>query len=89
MVLDAHAQCVDQDGDHNPPVEVLALHNPLQLVAKGLPKAGESVPLLRFLLLLFLLLVPLLLDLVSLVPMLHILGELVDPGIVVVRLVAV
>lgn len=38
VVLDAHAEGVDQDGDHDAPVEVLALHDPLQL----LPEADEG-----------------------------------------------
>lgn len=38
VVLDAHAEGVDQDGDHDAPVEVLALHDPLQL----LPEAHEG-----------------------------------------------
>lgn len=63
MILNAHAQRIDEDGDHDPTVEILALHDPFQLVAKGLPELGYLVPLLGwFPFLLFL--VPLLLDLV-------------------------
>lgn len=77
MVLDAHAQRVDKNGYHNPPVEVLALHDPLQLAAESLPQAGDLVPLLGF----FLLPpppAPLLLELVSVVAVPQVLGELVD-----------
>lgn len=40
VVLDAHAEGVDQDGDHDPPAEVLAVHN----LAKGVtdqPPEGQ------------------------------------------------
>lgn len=77
VVLDAHAQRVDKNGYHNPPVEVLALHDPLQLAAESLPQAGDLVPLLGF----FLLPpppAPLLLELVSVVAVPQVLGELVD-----------
>lgn len=77
MVLDAHAQRVDEDGDHNPPVEILALHDLLQLAAESLPQAGDLVPLLGFLLLPPLP-APLLLELVSVVAVPQVLGELVD-----------
>lgn len=86
MVLDAHAQRVDENGYHNPPVEVLALHDPLQLAAESLPQAGDLVPLLGF----FLLSsppAPLLLELVSVVAMPQVLGELVDA--IAVRVAAV
>lgn len=77
VVLDAHAQRVDENGDHNPPVEVLAFHDPLQLAAERLPQAGDLVPLLGLLLL------PpppaaLLLELVPVVAVPQVLGELVD-----------
>lgn len=77
MVLDAHAQRIDENGYHNPPVEILALHDPLQLAAESLPQAGDLVPLLGFLLLLPPP-APLLLELVSVVAVLQVLGELVD-----------
>lgn len=88
MVLDTHAQRVDENGYHDPPVEVLALHDPLQLAAESLPQAGDLVPLLGF----FLLPpppAPLLLELVSVVAVPQVLGELVDAiavGVAAVRL---
>lgn len=88
MVLDAHAQRVDEDGDHDPSVEVLALHDPLQLAAERLPQAGDLVPLLGFLLL-PLPPAPLLLQLVPVVAVPQVLGELVDAvavGVAAVRL---
>lgn len=86
MVLDAHAQRVDENGYHDPPVEVLALHDPLQLAAESLPQAGDLVPLLGFLLLLPPP-APLLLELVPVVAMPQVLGELVDT--IAVRVAAV
>lgn len=77
MVLNAHAQRVDENGDHNAPVEVLALHDPLQLAAKSLPQARDLVPLLG-LLLLPPPPAPLLLELVPVVAVPQVLGELVD-----------
>lgn len=88
VVLDAHAQRVDEDGDHDPSVEVLALHDPLQLAAERLPQAGDLVPLLGFLLL-PLPPAPLLLQLVPVVAVPQVLGELVDAvavGVAAVRL---
>lgn len=43
MVLNAHAERVDQDGDHDAPVEVLALHDPLQLLPEAHKGAHYSV----------------------------------------------
>ena len=43
MVLDAHAERVHQDGDHDPPVEVLAVHDPLQLVPEAAPQQHQPV----------------------------------------------
>lgn len=50
MVLNAHAEGVDEDGDHDPAVEVFALHDPLELGAKRLPQLHHLVPLLGLLL---------------------------------------
>lgn len=86
VVLDAHAQRVDENGYHNPSVEILAFHDPFQLAAKSLPQAGDLIPLLGF----FLLLpppAPLLLELISVVAMPQVLGELVDA--IAVRVAAV
>lgn len=46
VVLDAHAEGVDQDGDHDAPVEVLALHDPLQLLPEAHEGSHHSVAVL-------------------------------------------
>lgn len=38
VVLDAHADRIDKDGDHNPSVEVLALHDTPELHTHFIPK---------------------------------------------------
>lgn len=38
VVLDAHADCIDKDGDHNPSVEVLALHDTPKFHSHFIPK---------------------------------------------------
>jgi len=37
MVLDAHADCIDEDGDHNPSVEVLAFDDTPKLHSHFIP----------------------------------------------------
>lgn len=37
MVLDAHADCIDEDGDHNPSVEVLAFNDTPKLHSYFIP----------------------------------------------------
>lgn len=41
MVLDPHAQSVDQDGDHNPSSKVLAVHDLPKCVAHQPPEANN------------------------------------------------
>lgn len=43
VVLDAHADGVDQDGDHDASVEVLALHDPPQLRPDAVPQLLASL----------------------------------------------
>ena len=43
MVLYAHAERVHQDGDHDAPVEVFAVHDPLQLVPEASPQQHHPV----------------------------------------------
>lgn len=49
MMLDAHADGVDEDGDHDAPAEVLALHDAPQFpphILPDLPAVSEARPLL-------------------------------------------
>ena len=41
MVLDPHAQGIDQNGDHNPSSEVLAVHNLSECIAHQPPEADN------------------------------------------------
>lgn len=47
VVLDAHAESIDQDGDHDAPVEVFTLHNPFQLLPEAYPGPDHSVSVLH------------------------------------------
>lgn len=41
MVLDPHAQSVDQDGDHNPSSKVLAVHDLPECIAHQPPEVNN------------------------------------------------
>ena len=43
VVLDAHAESIDKDGDHNPSVEVFTLHDPFQLFPEVSPGLQQPV----------------------------------------------
>ncbi len=43
MVLYPHAESIDKDSDHDPPVEVFALHNPLQFLPEAYPGPNHSI----------------------------------------------
>lgn len=47
MVLDPHAESVDEDGDHDPPVKVFALHDSLQFLPELHPCPKRSVLVLQ------------------------------------------
>jgi hypothetical protein len=40
MILNTHAQSIDEDGCHDASVEVLAVYNATQLATKGSPEAA-------------------------------------------------
>lgn len=43
MVLYSHAEGIDEDGDHNPPVEVFAFHYSPQFFPEVYPGLDSSV----------------------------------------------
>lgn len=43
MVLNPHAESIDEDSDHDPAVEVFTFHNPLQFFSEVNPGANRSV----------------------------------------------
>lgn len=43
MILDAHAQGVDENGDHYPAVEVLAFHDSLQLLLEVVAAPRQTI----------------------------------------------
>lgn len=47
MVFNPHAERIDEDGDHDPPVKVFTLHNPLQLLSEAEPGPNQPVPVVQ------------------------------------------
>lgn len=47
VVFNPHAERIDEDGDHDPPVKVFTLHNPLQLLSEADPGPNHPVPVFQ------------------------------------------
>lgn len=47
VVFDPHAERIDEDGDHDPPVKVFTLHNPLQLLSEADPGPNHPAPVFQ------------------------------------------